>query len=102
MRVLDERAFTPVVHPQAYAEGATLERRFAAAMELMQDWLARNDREASVAHSVSWAEMVKPRIALDPDLSLEYRISGRASVALASRAHVTLDPLTFYFSEVDA
>ncbi len=100
--VLDQASFTPIVHQQAFVEGATLERQFIASVELLRDWLARHDRDLSEAHSLPWEDLATPRIAIDPNLELELRIYRREPIAIHASAHVTRDPLTFYFASAGA
>ncbi len=100
--VLNATSFDTIVHQNAFLTGATLERQFKSAVELLQDWLARHDRRLARAHSVPWEALAKPRIACDPDLQLELRIDRRSPIAVRARAHVSHDPLTFYFADADA
>lgn len=100
--VLTEDDFAPVVHEQAFVAGATLERPFAAAVELLCDWLARHDPKLFEAKSTPWDELAHARIVLDPNFQIELRLNRRAPVSVPARAHLTRTPLTFYFADAEA
>jgi hypothetical protein len=99
---LTEGDFDAVVHEQAFVAGATLERRFGAAVELLRDWLTRHDPKLFEACSTPWEELARARIALDPRLQIELRLNRRAPVSAPARAHLTRTPLTFYFGDAEA
>ena len=99
---LDESSFDPLVHEHAFVEGTTLERQFCAAVQLLRDWLARHDRDLSDSHSIPWELIESPRIAIDRNLHIEFRVGRRSAVNIPARAHVTRDPLTFYFRDTEA
>jgi hypothetical protein len=98
---LDETSFDPIVHQHAFIEGATLERQFRAAVQLLRDWLARHDCDLSNSHSLPWEVIESPRIAIATNLHLEFRVGRRAPISIPARAHVTRDPLTFYFRDAE-
>ncbi len=100
--LLTEGDFDAVVHEQAFVGGATLERRFGAAVELLRDWLTRHDPKLFEACSTPWEELARARIALDPHLQIELRLNRRAPVSVPARAHLTRTPLTFYFADAEA
>jgi len=90
------------VHPQAIVEGATLEKQFIDSIELLQDWLARHDRELSEAHSLPWKDLAASQIAIDPHLQIQLKIPRRAPIVINASAHVKSHPLTFYFANAVA
>jgi hypothetical protein len=94
--------FDAIVHQHAFVHGAALERQFAAAVELLRDWLTRHDPKLFEAGSASWEELARPRIALDPQLEIQLRLNRRTPVSVPARAHVTRHPLTFYFADTEA
>jgi hypothetical protein len=102
IELLTETAFTAHVHETGFATGATLERHFGRAAELLHDWLTRHDPRLVAALAMEWVELASPRIAVDPALQLELRLARRADVRVAARVHIERDPLMFYFADPDA
>lgn len=100
--VLTDGDFDPVVHEQAFVSGATVERQFGAAVELLRDWLTRHDPKLFEARSTSWEELAQARIAVDSDLHVQLRLDRRSPVSVPARAHMTRDPLTFYFADTES
>lgn len=99
---LATESFIPVVGQDAFTTGADVEHRFRLAVRLLEDWLARHDRELAHANTVPWESMASARTACDPDLQIELNRKGHASIAVVARAYVQRDPLTFYFADADA
>lgn len=104
MRVeaLATASFDPVVGPDAFARGAHIEGRFRLAVKLLEDWLARHDRELARANAVPWESIASARIACDPDLKIDLNGSGLTSTAVPAPVYVQHDPLTFYFADMEA
>lgn len=99
---LETGAFIPAVSQDAFSRGANVEHRFGLAVKLLEDWLARHDRELARANAMPWESIASAKIACDPNLQIELRGTGHTSVAVAVRVYVQRDPLTFYFADVDA
>ena len=100
--LLTEQAFDAVVHESAYVVGSTQERQFGAAVELFRDWLARHDPAVFQCLTVTWEELACPKIAVDNQLQIELHLNRRTPISAHTRAHVSANPLTFCFADVDA
>jgi hypothetical protein len=51
---------------------------------------------------VTWEELAECKIAIDPQLRLELRLTGRAPIQVKTRAHLARNPLTIYVTELEA
>jgi len=100
--LLAEDDFNPVVHEGAFVPGATLERHFEAAVDLLRDWLARRDPKLFGALSMPWEKLARAQIAIDPQLQIELRLNRRMPVSVAAQAHLMRTPLAFYFADSEA
>jgi hypothetical protein len=99
---LKQESFNPIYHTSAFVQGAGLERQFIAAVHLLSDWLTRHDPKLFEANSISWDELEAARIAVDPHLQIELAIEGKTPILVPARAHITRNPLTFYFADAEA
>lgn len=100
--LLTDERFSAVVHEDAFEAGAAIRRQFVATVELLRDWLARHDPEVCESLSVSWEELAHARLAVDPTLQIELRLSGRTPVGVRARSHLERSSLTLYFADSDA
>jgi hypothetical protein len=95
-------SFDPVVREEAFPAGAAMERQFSAAVELLRDWLTRHDNKLLPCLSITWEELARARVAIDPTLELELRLDRRPGIRAPARAHVTRAPVTIYAIDPDA
>ncbi|MER8573477.1 hypothetical protein [Mesorhizobium sp. M1374] len=94
-------SFIPSVGQNANLKGAAVEAQVRNAVRLLMEWVARYDRELTHANSVPWDSFARARVAIDPNLQLELPGMGVAPIVITARAHISRDPLTFYFADTD-
>lgn len=102
VQVLDTNSFNPFVNKSAFINGVVLEEKFVGAVELLRDWLARHDPRLSEALNIPWEELAAAKVACDSDMKLELRIKSRRPILVPAHAHLSYDPLTFYFRDPEA
>jgi hypothetical protein len=75
-------------------DGDAHRHRFAEAVVLLKDELARGDIALHDALGPSWAELQRARFILDPDLEIKVTLGRGRDIVLPARAHMMREPLT--------
>ncbi len=94
--------FTPVAQADSLCVGTQFNDRFQSSVELLGDWLARHDPTLARSLSVPWETLAKARLFCDAALTIELAITQANPVRIRCRTHVSLSPLTFYCTDVEA
>ncbi len=89
--------FTPIVGTGYGAvEGSLLGVRFAVAVDLLKNALARNDLDLSKSIAVRWEELACSQLIIDPSLEISASLPGQPALTAPTSAHLTRDPLALF------